>query len=460
MLLSSILPAALALGAEEVVDSLETDKVETVVVIESEENGDENKDTDIELGNSIKINSDKNSFVENVEKIEDNAHDGDESQSSEDGFQSDLPPPSGDIKNTIVKKEDNQKVSISNPPDDDCAPCDSGYIDTQDAACSSPGECSSTCAEADDNAKDKPQEPVRKQITKDEYDKFEDKFSSNNDEVIIASGLKLVTSAHDGWWIHVDETAPKGTLTIAYKISSEYFMVAFTITESGSHFIGDGRKSGGVNHIKIGFVDAERGEDNLGNDELKPEPKPDPDPDFDPKDNSKKKQSDNIKENKKLRQNQGTNPEPKVDPDPKPSPDSDKPNEGTSPEPDAEIEPESTPNTGTGQSSDRGSSSNSSLEADFEAEPEQAPVSNPEDDSSTNSESEGSISEGDKTVVPVADEGNNPLGDIPTREARTGSSTSPKTGEIASYHHLLAFASAVIAAFSAGGLIRIRIEEI
>ena len=463
MLLSSILPAALALGAEEAVDCPETDKVETVVVIESEEKGDGNKNINNEIGSKVKIDSGKNSFVENVEKVENDINDGDDLQGSGDDFKSDLPPPSDDIKNTIVKKEDNQKISITNPPDDDCASCDSGYVDTQDAACLPAGECSSICAGTDDIVQDKSQEPIRKQITKDEYDKFEDKFSSNNDEVIITPGLKLVTSAHDGWWIHADETAPKGTVTIAYKISNEYFMVTFTITGSGSHFIGDGRKSEGVNHIKVGFADAERGEDNPGKDDPgNTEP--------DPKDNSKKKQNDTIKENKKLKQNQGTDPEPKPDPDlksdtgqdkpneeakPNPNSDLDKSNEGNRSESDAGIGPESNPGTGTEQNLDGDSSS----EIDSEAEPEQAPVSNPEDDSSTNSESEDSDDGENKTAV-LTEEGNNPSNDTPTREARTATSSSPKTGEVTNYLQLLAFVSAVIAVFSAAGLIRIRIEEI
>ena len=460
MLLSSILPAALALGAEEPVDNLETGKVETIVVVESGENGDDSKDTNIETVSNSKINSVKDGFSEKVEKVENNTNDGDDSQSSGDGFQSDLPPPSDDIKNTTVKKEDNQKISISNPPDCDCV---------ADCICSTKHKNTGGDNFFTENAKDdeaqqvKSQEAIRKQITQKEYDSFQGKFPSNNDTTVIAAGLRIVSSAHDGWWIHADETVTDGVLEIAYKIADEYFIVTFTIAGAGTHFIGDGRGAEGVNHVKVGPYGEESrgvdsGKDNPENGELKPDPKPEPDSDA--KDDSKKKHSSNSKENKKLKQNEGTDPEPKVDSDPKPSPDPDKSNEGTNPEPDAEIDPESAPNTGTGQSSDRGSSSDSNPEAGFEAEPEQAPGSNPKDDSSTNLESEGSSSEDDKTAVPAADEGSKPSDDTPKREARAGSSASPKTGEIANYHHLLAFASAVIAVFSAAGLIRIRIEEI
>ena len=413
MLLSSILPAALALGAEEPVDNPETGKSETTIVI-----GNKQKENE---GSTININTDgniKNDFNNSASSkiTEDNSSDGDDAQGSGDGFQSDLPPPSNNAKNNTNTIDDNQKNTISNPPDCDCATdciCATKHKNTG-------GENFSTeNAKDDDIPQTKAQEPVRKQITKDEYDKFEDKFSSNNAVAIIAPGLTLDTSAHDGWWIHADETAPKGTLTIAYKISSEYFMVTFTITESGSHFIGDGRKSEGVNHIKIGFADAEKGEDNP----VTTEP--------DPKDDSKKKQRDNsVKKQKpetKPEPNPGTNPgaDPNQNPDPEPKP-------GTNPNP----------------------------ENDPEIDPEGNPVPNPEDDPIADPESEDSDDEENQPGAPTDDDAN----DTPPREARAGATNSPnsgpKTGESNNYFQVLAFVSAVMAVLSAAGLAQLRIEEV
>jgi len=95
-------------------------------------------------------------------------------------------------------------------------------------------------------------------IDKKTYDSFSGKKSANNAIVEIGNGLKLISDSKTGWIIRAEDPDVKGTLEVAYKISSEYFIVAFEINGVGDHYIGDGSGNNGVNHCKIGSFVADK----------------------------------------------------------------------------------------------------------------------------------------------------------------------------------------------------------
>jgi len=89
-------------------------------------------------------------------------------------------------------------------------------------------------------------------ITKKQYDEFPAvKESANNNIVSVADGIDFVASNKDGWYLDVTKDL-SGSISVAYKIGNEYFLVAFDIDGAGKYVVGDGSGKNGVNHAKIG----------------------------------------------------------------------------------------------------------------------------------------------------------------------------------------------------------------
>jgi hypothetical protein len=90
-------------------------------------------------------------------------------------------------------------------------------------------------------------------ISKKDYDNFPaQKEAANNNIVAIASDIALVSNSKAGWYIKVDDPDAKGTIDIAFKISSDYYLLTIHIDGAGNYPIGDGSGKEGVNHAKIG----------------------------------------------------------------------------------------------------------------------------------------------------------------------------------------------------------------
>ena len=92
------------------------------------------------------------------------------------------------------------------------------------------------------------------------YDSFTGKeYSSNNSNWTIANGVKLVsdnkTKNAECWYFDVADGV-KGTIEVAYKISSNYYIASFAIDGAGKYYIGDAKGNNGVNMVKVGaFVE-------------------------------------------------------------------------------------------------------------------------------------------------------------------------------------------------------------
>ena len=94
-------------------------------------------------------------------------------------------------------------------------------------------------------------------IDKKAYDGFSFvKESANNKTVFVTDGIDFVCSNKEGWYLNVKGDL-EGTITVAYKISNDYFTVDFNINGAGKYWVGDGSGSNGLNHAKVGaFVPA------------------------------------------------------------------------------------------------------------------------------------------------------------------------------------------------------------
>lgn len=94
------------------------------------------------------------------------------------------------------------------------------------------------------------------------YNSFVGKeYTSNNSRWTIADGIALVsdnkTKKAESWYLDVAEDL-EGTIEIAYKISSKYFIAAFEIDGAGKYYIGDAKGGNSINMVKVGkFVPAE-----------------------------------------------------------------------------------------------------------------------------------------------------------------------------------------------------------
>ena len=97
------------------------------------------------------------------------------------------------------------------------------------------------------------------------YDAFPGKeYSANNSSWVVADGIKLVsdnkTKNAEYWYFDVFEDL-EGTIEVAYKISSNYYIATFEIDGKDKYIIGDAKGGNGINMVKVGeFVP----EDNSG----------------------------------------------------------------------------------------------------------------------------------------------------------------------------------------------------
>jgi hypothetical protein len=91
-------------------------------------------------------------------------------------------------------------------------------------------------------------------IDKKSFDSFvETKITPNNSTTNFSSYTVVADNkVMNSWYVNVTDPELKGTLIVAYKISSEYFLKSFRINGTGKYWIGDSRGSNGVNMVKIG----------------------------------------------------------------------------------------------------------------------------------------------------------------------------------------------------------------
>ncbi|MCL1873728.1 MAG: hypothetical protein FWF85_06390 [Clostridiales bacterium] len=93
-------------------------------------------------------------------------------------------------------------------------------------------------------------------ITEVEYKNYPfSKESANNKTVMNVggvTGINLVCSNNDGWYLDVTDPELKGDIEVAYKIGSQYYIVVFKISGGGKYYIGDGKGANGINHAKVG----------------------------------------------------------------------------------------------------------------------------------------------------------------------------------------------------------------
>jgi len=89
-------------------------------------------------------------------------------------------------------------------------------------------------------------------VNKNGFDAFAaTKLPANNSKTDLGYGT-FVADNKAGWYLSVTEPATKGTLEVAYKIGSDYYIVAFKIDGPGNYWVGDGSGKNGVNMVKIG----------------------------------------------------------------------------------------------------------------------------------------------------------------------------------------------------------------
>lgn len=88
-------------------------------------------------------------------------------------------------------------------------------------------------------------------ISKEAYDAFGTKYDNNNTITPISEGVTLVSNAKAGWSIEVEDGI-YGEITVAYKISNEYFMQNVKFRDDvRSFWIADGSGPKGINHVKL-----------------------------------------------------------------------------------------------------------------------------------------------------------------------------------------------------------------
>jgi len=91
-------------------------------------------------------------------------------------------------------------------------------------------------------------------VDKKAFDVFAAPKMSANNNVVGLDGGTLISDSKAGWFINITGNAT-GTLAVAYKISSEYFIVTFNIDGVGDYWIGDGSGKNGVNMVKVGVFE-------------------------------------------------------------------------------------------------------------------------------------------------------------------------------------------------------------
>jgi len=89
-------------------------------------------------------------------------------------------------------------------------------------------------------------------VNKNVFDGFAaTKLPANNTKTDLGYGT-FIADNKSGWYLSVTETDVKGTLQVAYKIGSDYYIVAFNIDGPGNYWVGDGSGKNGVNMVRIG----------------------------------------------------------------------------------------------------------------------------------------------------------------------------------------------------------------
>ena len=91
-------------------------------------------------------------------------------------------------------------------------------------------------------------------VDKKAFDAFEAPKMPANNNVVGLDGGNLISDSKAGWFITVTGDTT-GTLAVAYKISSEYFIVTFDVDGVGDYWIGDGSGKNGVNMVKVGVFE-------------------------------------------------------------------------------------------------------------------------------------------------------------------------------------------------------------
>ncbi|MCL1974858.1 MAG: hypothetical protein FWG61_01690, partial [Firmicutes bacterium] len=90
-------------------------------------------------------------------------------------------------------------------------------------------------------------------IDKKGYDNFIGLEITANNSITNFNNFSFIADNKtlNAWYINVTENI-KGTLEVAYKVSSAYYIVTFNIVGPGKYWIADSKGSKGANMVKIG----------------------------------------------------------------------------------------------------------------------------------------------------------------------------------------------------------------
>jgi hypothetical protein len=90
-------------------------------------------------------------------------------------------------------------------------------------------------------------------IDKKGYDSFDGMEITANNSTTVFDNFSFVADnkALNAWYINVTDDI-NGTLEVAYKVGSSYYIVTFDIAGAGKYFIADSKGSNGANMAKIG----------------------------------------------------------------------------------------------------------------------------------------------------------------------------------------------------------------
>ena len=92
------------------------------------------------------------------------------------------------------------------------------------------------------------------EVNKTVFDSFATyKLPSNNSTTKLEDNVTFVASNKDGWYINVTAEEVAGTIEVAYKIGSKYFIVTHEINGIGQYWVGDGSGNQGVTQVKVGY---------------------------------------------------------------------------------------------------------------------------------------------------------------------------------------------------------------
>jgi hypothetical protein len=92
--------------------------------------------------------------------------------------------------------------------------------------------------------------PVK--VDKKAFDAFPAQKLTANNKVTGIGNFELVSDSKAGWRLISNNAEIKGSIDVAYKIGSDYFVVTFKVDGKSSHYIGDGSGKNGVNMAKVG----------------------------------------------------------------------------------------------------------------------------------------------------------------------------------------------------------------